>query len=118
MLETELKKLTAALEANTTALLGGGAPDVVVAKDAGNASPTPVVVDIPPAPVAVDTPAPAAANLKMITEGIVALAKAKGREAAATLLAEYGAARVPDLKKVSDKYDEIFAKITALTEAK
>lgn len=125
MLESEIKKLTVAVEANTAALtldaesaiLG----TVAAAKDAAapaDASPVAdamtTAIDIP----VVDVKPEVAITLKMITEGIVSLCKAKNREAAAKLMAEYGAAKVPDLKKVSDKYPEILAKINALISAK
>ena len=128
MLESELKKLTSAVEANTAALLGGATPvaaDAKAAPVAANAAEaelldTMTAVNDPPSDI--DIPAPEATEvvvtLKEITEGIVALCKAKNREAAAKLMAEYGAQKVPDLKKVSDKYGEILAKINALISAK
>ena len=127
MLESEIKKLTAAVEANTVALTGGvpvaAAAPVIVAPVAGaGAAPAEVstAIEIPidvPAAGAAEVIVPPAADLKQITEGIVALCKAKGRESAAKLMAEYGAQKVPDLKKVADKYDEILAKINALIAA-
>ncbi len=128
MLETEIKKLTAALEANTAALGGtvslSDTPAATAPAAAAKTAPAAVVdvLNIPiesPAVVDVaDTPAAPPADLKQITEGIVALCKAKGREAAAKLMAEYGAQKVPDLKKVSEQYPEILAKINAAIEAK
>lgn len=117
MLESEIKKLTAAVEANTAALTGGAAP-VTAVTSVPIVDPLDIPVDTPAAPAADDTPAAPAATLKDITEGIVRLCKAKGRDPAALLMAEYGAQKVPDLKKVSDKYDEILAKINALIAAK
>lgn len=125
MLESEIKKLTAAVEANTAALTSGAAPAVTGAVAAASgAKVAPAVastaIEIPveaPAPADVAPVAAPAADLKQITEGIVALCKSKGRETAAQLMAEYGAQKVPDLKKVSDKYDEILAKINALIAA-
>ena len=113
MLESEIKKLTAAVEANTAALVGSAAPTAVDAAPAATSTAVDIPLDLPPSAAAEPAVAPAA-NLKQITEGIVALCKAKGRDAAALLMAEYGAQKVPDLKKVSDKYDEILAKINAL----
>ena len=139
MLESEMKKLTAAVEANTAALLGGAAPvaaapaaaapaaDAAVSAEqvlaAANTPAASTAIDMstelaPPAAEAAAEVVAAPANLKMITETIVELAKAKGREAARTLLAEYGAASVPELKKHADKYDEILAKMKALIAAK
>ena len=125
MLETEIKKLTTAVEANTAALLGGATLPVaksapVPAAAAAKTEPAPgaTVGDIP---VDIPTAEPVAAEpvtLKQITEGIVNLCKAKGRESAAMLMAEYGAQKVPDLKKVSEKYGEILGKINALIESK
>jgi len=141
MLETEIKKLTAALEANTAARLGGataaarlGGATAVAASGLAAAVAAPAPADVT-ASVAETAPVPAAtieiemppeipttvavpaADLKQITEGIVALCRAKGRDAAGLLLAEYGAQKVPDLKKVSDKYGEILAKINAAIAA-
>lgn len=121
MLESELKKLTVAVEANTAALLGSVAAGPIVAPviaaeavaDAETATVPVPVVDIP-----LNDPVEEAVTLKQITEGIVALCKAKNREAAATLMVEYGAQKVPELKKHADKYGEILAKINALIEAK
>ncbi len=116
MLESEIKKLTAAVEANTAALTSGAAP-VAAAPAAAAPAAASTAIEIPvvlPAPVEVAPVVAPAADLKQITEGIVALCKAKGRETAAQLMAEYGAQKVPDLKKVPDKYDEILAKINAL----
>lgn len=129
MLESEIKKLTAAVEANTIALLLGVAAGVEGATAAPAVPAAAPVAEVDPlaglgtaapapAPATADVPAAPAADLKMITVGIVALCKAKGREAAAMLMAEYGAQKVPDLKKVSDKYGEILEKINALIAAK
>ena len=133
MLETELKKLTAAVEANTAAL-GGTAPAAAIPPIEGAAeaaAASPLTIDIPAvgaAPVlATDVELPPGteaqvtvpvADLKAITEAIVELCKAKGREAAAQLMAEYGAQKVPDLKQHADKYPEILAAIKARTVAK
>jgi hypothetical protein len=130
MLETEIKKLTAAVEANTAAILGGSRAAATASETAPTAAPVttaaPAAADplaglggAAPAPATAEvSPAPVAVTLKQITEGIVALCKAKGREAAAMLMAEYGAQKVPDLKKDADKYPEILGKINALIEAK
>lgn len=120
MLESEIKKLTVAVEANTAALTGGAAPVAAAAPAAAAATAIEIPVDIPPVETQLGTGAEVVvppADLKQITEGIVALCKAKGRDAAALLMAEYGAQKVPDLKKVSDKYPEILAKINALIAA-
>lgn len=123
MLESEIKKLTAAVEANTAALSVGGTdpfadgPVKAVGAEQVAAAAAPAAVDLT-IDIPVDAKPEAAVTLKQITEGIVELCKAKGRESAAMLMAEYGAQKVPDLKKVSDKYTEIFAKIHALITAK
>ena len=105
MLETEIKKLTVAIEAYTLALLGNKAPD----KPAPG--PAPTTVSTPD-----ETPAPTAAvTKKQIVEGIVRLAKGKNRETAAKLLAEYGAQKVPDLDVAV--YPEFLAKIDQILAA-
>ena len=128
MLESELKKLTTAVEANTAALLGAApaaakaaapaaavdaAPAAVAAAKATTEPVPAATVDIP-----IDTAPEVTVTLKMITEGIVNLCKAKGRESAALLMAEYGAQKVPELKAGADRYPEIYAKNLAKREAK
>lgn len=113
MLETEIKKLTVAVEALTKATLeSAGTPTVAAvaaAKPAAAAPAADTTIEIP-----ADTPVAAPpADKKQVVEGIIALAKAKGREAAAALLAEYGATKVPELKDKS-VYGEIVAKIDAI----
>ncbi len=119
MIETELKKLTAAVEANTAALLNG-APAVNVAE-----TPSPIPADkqpvVPPTnETAIDDGAVGAAAKPVerteITKAIIALCKVKPREIGAAILAKYGAVKVPDLKDES-KYAEILADITAALES-
>ena len=121
MLESEIKKLTAAVEANTAALSGRDTPVAADAKPAqADASPV-AAAEAAAAPAAtIDIPLDVPAEtvtLKQITEGIVRLCREVNREAAAILMAEYGATKVPELKKVSDKYPEILDKINALIKA-
>lgn len=124
MLESEIKKLTAAVEANTAALTGSAAP-VAVAAPAKAAAPAAGAVDAfaaaaPAASPATAAPAagvaaPAAAapapvvpepagqpavalTKKTLTEKFIELAQDKGREVATALLAEYGVADLPSLK--------------------
>jgi hypothetical protein len=103
MLETEIKKLTAAIEAHTLALQGG-APAMPV-------QPASAPVAAPAASQAPDH-LPPTVTKKQIVEGVVRLAKGKNRETAAALLAEYGAQKVPDLDVA--KYPEFLAKIEAI----
>jgi hypothetical protein len=105
MLETEIKKLTAAIEANTVALTGStpAAP--------APAAPAPVIETSTGAPAA---PAAPDATYEQVTQAIMAVAKQVNREAATKLLADYSAVRVPDLKKDPSKYGEIAAKAAAL----
>lgn len=120
MLESEIKKLTVAVEALTkatleragTATVTPTAP-VAAAPAAAPAAAVDTSIQIPAdAPVAETTAAPPA-DKKQIVEGIMALAKAKGRESAAALLASYGATKVPELKDPS-VYGEIVVKINNL----
>lgn len=110
-LETEIKKLTVAIEANTLAQLGAQPAPTAAAAKAAKPAAKPAAKKAAAKPAADDAPA---ATKKDIVEGIIRLAKDKGREVAAGLLAEYGATKVPDLKDES-VYGEIVAKINALS---
>lgn len=114
MLESEIKKLTAAIEANTAALTGD--PVVIpAAAPAGAASPeipaaavvlqagqpavnTPAVPVTPDVPAPVVPAAPATLTKKVLTEKFIEVAQLKGREAAQQLLAEYSITSLPELK--------------------
>lgn len=122
MLESEIKKLTAAVEANTAARTGGAAPAVTgaVAKPAAASvvpeapAAAPVVPGGIEAALAAAAPAaaaPAAAaaaaapepvvvevDKKALTQKFIELAQSQGREVAQQLLAEYGIASLPELK--------------------
>lgn len=128
MLETDLKKLTAAVEANTAALIGNAVAGKTAAAVIPAAAVTPaaaaktaidIPVDVPPAAASAKTiiddadAAPVVVTKKQIIEIIIKLAQDKGRETAAALLAEYGAAKIPELKDES-LFPEILAKATAL----
>ncbi len=101
MLEGEIKKLTAAIQANTAALTGG-VPEVTgdVAKPAAVPAAIPAAA-IPAAAIPAAIPAaPAVVEVdkKALTQKFIELAQAKGREVAQQLLAEYGVASLPELK--------------------
>lgn len=132
MLETEIKKLTAAVEANTAALgelVTGAIPPA--ASDAKPApAPTPAAAAVTaqaepaPAPAAAEAPAEAPAETpaaeavtkKQLVEKFVELAKGKGREVASRLLAEYKIAKLPELKDET-VWPEFYAKMVSLLEA-
>ena len=133
MLESEIKKLTAAVEANTAALIGGAVAAPSAPKPAAAAAATvelipggapapstaidiPVDVEVPPAALAAAAPV-VEVTLKQITEKVLELAKAKSRDVAFSLLAEYGATKVPELKGKEAQFAEIAAKIDALLAA-
>jgi 2-oxoglutarate dehydrogenase E2 component (dihydrolipoamide succinyltransferase) len=111
MLETEIKKLTAAVDANTAALLGNvvSTPPAVAPAPAP-AAPAPAA----PAPAAPTPPAAADATYEQVTKAITTVARDVSRESAVKLLADYGAVKVPDLKKDPSKYGEIVAKAEAM----
>ncbi len=124
MLETAIKKLTEAVEANTAALaaLQGSAPAATSAETPkpSTAKTEPVAEPAPAAEAEPEpTPEPAApaddVTLKDVTAKVLELGQKKGRQAAVQLLGEYGATKVPDLKtKAADKFGEIVAKIDGL----
>jgi hypothetical protein len=58
------------------------------------------------APAAADTPAIAVAD---VNASIIALAKAKGRDAAVAVLQQFGVAKVPELK--ADQYADVLAAV-------
>ncbi len=128
MLETEIKKLTVAVEANTKAVLeavGTPAIGTVAAQPAvpnttaagsaiaaAPAAPAAAPAAVPAAPAAAAAPAatPAAAadpaalppaTKDQIVDATVACAENKGREVAMGILAKYGATRVPELEDES-----------------
>jgi len=135
MLETEIKKLTAALEANTAALTGNKvaaalsekvAPAVKPKKEAAQASPaaaTPTLDDalaIKPkaetpvaAAVAAPTPAPAAeaATKQAVIDATIALAKAKGRDAPVPIFTTFGIKKATECDAA--QYGELVAALTA-----
>ncbi len=112
MLESEIKKLTAAVEANTLARIGGA-----IAPAADTPAAAALRASSMPAAPAAAAAAPAAAVVtkKQIVTEIVALMKDKGREAGAKLLADYGVQKVPGLDPAI--YSEFLAKIVALRAA-
>ncbi len=117
MLESEIKKLTAAVEANTAALTGAVAPAAPVAAPptataktdiqavgavAAPAAGAAAAALVAPAGAASVAPEPAgqpvvAITKKALTEKFIELASEKGREIAMQLLAEYGIASLPEL---------------------
>ncbi len=128
MLESEIKKLTAAVEANTAALTGGapvvtgtidasatakpatgsaagavplaGAPAAIPPAAAAAAGAAPVVPEVPAAAVV-------EVDKRALTQKFIELAQSKGREVAQQLLAEYGVASLPELDKT--KWASLFA---------
>ncbi len=113
MLESEIKKLTVAVEANTAALTGAVAPAAPVAAppaataktdvQAAGAVAAPAAIPpaaAPPAAAAAAAAAPAVVEVdkKALTQKFIELAQSKGREVAQQLLAEYGVVSLPHLK--------------------
>lgn len=121
MLESEMKKLTAAIEANTAALTG--VDQAIVAADAAlaatpeapaaGAAAAPAVAPTIGAAAVVTPEAPAVAvDKKMLTSKFIELAQAKGREAAQQLLAEYNITSLPELKD-KNQWPAFYAAIEA-----
>lgn len=132
MLETAIKKLTEAVEENTKHLQVlhnslRSAPVTAPAetpKDASPANAEPVAEPSTSAAAPAPEPAPEtppesepAANVTkaQLAEATIAVAKAKGREAAASILAKYGASKVPELKP--EDFGHVFADLKAVLES-
>lgn len=108
MLETAIKKLTDAVEELTATIKGSAPSSVTVETPAPSPAPSaaaaePTKQDAPPAPEPTpETPSePAAASditKQMLAEATIEVARKKGREAAVSILAKYGASKVPELK--------------------
>lgn len=129
MLETEIKKLTAAVEANTAALTGNKvaaaisekvAPAVEETKEAAQASPaaaTPDPLDdlaITPddvKPEVTAAPATEATTKQAVIDATIALAKAKGREAPVPIFTTFGIKKATECPEA--KYGELVAALTA-----
>jgi hypothetical protein len=116
MLETEIKKLTKAVEANTAALLGQGvAVDVPT-----TAAPVPDPVaqasaaETPPANAQEPAAAPSDfdGDYKKLANKFIDVGRAKGTEPCRALLAEYSIGKLSDLPE--DKWAEVWGKLTAL----
>lgn len=115
-IESELKKLTAAIEANTAAILK-------VSEVASAPAPATTTAETPKPSPAKAEPAPepspaepsteeATVDKKAITARVIKLAKTKGRDAAGSLLAKFGATKVPDIAE-SD-YPKVWAELNKL----
>lgn len=102
MLETEIKKLTAAVTELTAAITAGAATPSAPAPTAAPSAPAPEPVAEPAAGEAPATEAPASpaveVDKKTLTEKFIELAQAKGREVASQLLAEFKVTKLPELK--------------------
>ena len=132
MLESEIKKLTSAVTELTAALHTVRLPatDLSVPGPAP-AEPTPAPAPkaeetTSPAPAAVPEPAPtpdpgaevgpakvSAPTKKQLVEKFIELAQTKDREVAVKLLADFGVAKLPDLKDKS-KWADFIAAVDAL----
>ena len=113
MLESEIKKLIVAVDANTAALLNGTAPAAATAdtlKPAAQAKP----VAEPPIPAAAPAAAAPAVEVskKVLTDTFIKLAQDKGREIAAGILAEFGVTKLPELKDET-QWPAFHAKVVA-----
>ena len=132
MLETQLKKLTEAVEANTAAILAsnnGSALPTATPETTNEAKPAPAAaVTEPPAPTAAAPaaePAPTAAapagelvvTKKMLGEATIAVArKFNDRNKAIQILSKYGAQKVPELKDES-VWPQVLADLQAALES-
>lgn len=117
MLETEIKKLTAAVEANTAARINGAAPAATTAE---TLKPTPAQaapVAVPPTPAAAAPAAgaPVVVDKKTLTAAFIKLAEDKGRAIAAGILAEFGIIKLPELKDET-QWPAFYAKVVAALE--
>ncbi len=122
MLESEIKKLTIAVEKMTVALesKSGSAPSTQgTTKDTA-----PAEVQIPasvPTPTPAPTPEPVeevkadekVPTKKQLVEKFIELAQTKDREVAVKLLADFGVAKLPELKDKS-KWAPFIAAVDAL----
>jgi hypothetical protein len=131
MLESEIKKLTAALEANTAALTGNkvaaalsekvATPPKKKAAQASPAAATPTTDPLDDAlaitpgvqEVVTDEPAPvvAAATKDEVIAATIALAKAKGRDAPVPIFGTFGIKKATECPEA--KYGELVAALTA-----
>lgn len=115
MLETEIKKLTAAVEANTAAIEA-----VVSALNNGNTSadrPTPAPEStsesdkpqvLPPTKEQAKVEAKSDVTKADVVKAVVSLGKAKGREVVMQVFATYGITKLPEMKDTS-KYAALLA---------
>lgn len=121
-LESTLNKLVAAIEDNTKAVremnsVAASIPDSAPAS-ATTQPEAPKKESAKAEPKSEPTPEPEAAGeasgvtKKQLTDAIIKLAKTKGRESAASVLAGYGATKVPEVKE--EDYDAVFADAQAL----
>lgn len=112
-LETEIKKLTAALTANTAA--------VNSLVERGTAAPAPAAAPTPAAkpaaksegsdaPTSAPEPSDAAPTVdkKKLSQKFIEVAQSQGRDVAVQMLAEYGVDKLPKLP--ADKWDEFYEK--------
>lgn len=113
-LESAIDRLAAAVESlaasnggTTAAPTAPKAAKPAKAAKAAAPTPTPEPAPTPAAPAATGT------DKKALTQKFIDLAKGKGRQVAAELLAKYGAADLPALLAQTDKYDEAAAAIDA-----
>jgi 2-oxoglutarate dehydrogenase E2 component (dihydrolipoamide succinyltransferase) len=132
MLETEIKKLTEAVIANTAARTGqavAATQEVPAAPTPAQASPAaaapvvdvlsegPAVAPATPAPAAPAAPAaaPTAAvfSKEQVIKAVIKMAKECGREAATTMMATFGAKKASELNDAA-QYPAI---MTAITQA-
>ena len=126
MLESEIKKLTAALEANTAALIGNkvaaalsekvATPPKKKAAQASPAAATPSLDDAlaikPTVTAAVtDEPATEAATKDEVIAATIALAKGKGRDAPVVIFSAFGIKKATECPEA--KYGELVAALTA-----
>ena len=138
MLETEIKKLTDAVIANTAARTGNAAAAprsaVAPAAQASPAAAAPVVDvlnEVPTAPAAPAAPVPqagqpavpaapaaepAAFTKEQVIKAVINMAKLCGREAATTMMATFGAKKASELNDAA-QYPAVMAAIDAALPA-
>lgn len=116
-LESAIDRLAAAIEA-LAASNGAAVPAAPKAEKpakpaAAKAAPkaAPAAPAVPATPAAPAATAATGIDKKTLTQKFVDLAKAKGRQVAAEILAKYGAADLPGLLAQADKYDDAAAAI-------
>tara|TARA_R100001143_G_C3360997_1_gene135686 strand:- start:19207 stop:19554 length:348 start_codon:yes stop_codon:yes gene_type:complete len=110
MLENSIKKLTEAVVENNKQL---ESLRLTISKGGAPAPTTPETPD--PSPAQADEPAappPSDVTYDDLVAKFTELGK-KSRDAAIGLLGEYGASKLPDIKKQPEKFAEIAAKIDA-----